>query len=141
METKQVIVLRKDLNMRKGKMCSQAAHASMKVLVDLMEPKSIPTSGCDCCFENGLFLSGDTTEYRAIVEWLENGFTKVCVSVDSEQELLDVHTKSKDSGIPCSLIQDAGRTEFGGVPTYTAAAIGPGLSEEIDKITGHLKLL
>ena len=34
METKQVIVIRKDLKMRKGKMCAQAAHASMKVILN-----------------------------------------------------------------------------------------------------------
>jgi len=35
MEVKQVIVLRKDLQMRKGKMIAQGAHASMKVFFDL----------------------------------------------------------------------------------------------------------
>ena len=34
MQTKQVIVIRKDLNMRKGKMIAQGAHASMKVILD-----------------------------------------------------------------------------------------------------------
>ena len=34
MNVKQVIVLRKDLNMRKGKMVAQGAHASMKVFFD-----------------------------------------------------------------------------------------------------------
>jgi peptidyl-tRNA hydrolase len=29
---KQMIVMRKDLNMRKGKMCAKATHASMAVL-------------------------------------------------------------------------------------------------------------
>ena len=35
---KQVIVMRKDLNMRKGKMIAQGAHASMKVLLDAGRP-------------------------------------------------------------------------------------------------------
>ena len=33
MDHKQVIVLRKDLNMRKGKMVAQGAHASMAALL------------------------------------------------------------------------------------------------------------
>jgi PTH2 family peptidyl-tRNA hydrolase len=137
METKQVIVIRKDLNMRKGKMVAQGAHASMKVLVDLMESKTIPSGGCDCCGENGLFLSADNISFKAIEAWLEGSFTKICVSVNSEKELLDVHQRAKAAGIPCSLIQDAGATEFKGIPTFTAVAIGPDLSETIDLITGE----
>ena len=34
MSIKQVIVVRKDLNMRKGKMCAQVAHASLKIFLD-----------------------------------------------------------------------------------------------------------
>ena len=33
-QAKQVIVMRKDLGMRKGKMIAQGAHASLKVLTD-----------------------------------------------------------------------------------------------------------
>ncbi len=46
-----------------------------------------------------------------------------------------------EKGLVCSLIIDAGLTEFGGVPTRTCIAIGPNWSDEIDEITGHLKLL
>ena len=35
---KQVIVLRKDLNMRKGKMISQGAHSSIGVIFNYMTP-------------------------------------------------------------------------------------------------------
>ena len=35
---KQVIVMRKDLNMRKSKMIAQGAHGSMKVLLDAGTP-------------------------------------------------------------------------------------------------------
>jgi peptidyl-tRNA hydrolase, PTH2 family len=39
------------------------------------------------------------------------------------------------------LITDAGHTEFKGVPTKTCLAIGPNDVDEIDVVTGHLKLL
>jgi len=61
--------------------------------------------------------------------------------VDSEEELIGIHETAKASGLICSLIQDAGLTEFGGVPTYTCCAIGPAWEEEVDAITRHLKLL
>ena len=73
--------------------------------------------------------------------WMDGNYAKICVGVNSELELLGVYQKAKEAGIPCSLIQDAGLTEFGGVPTYTAVAIGPHKVEEIDKITGTLSLL
>ena len=93
----------------------------------------------DNCDDVGLFL--DSNHSKALNEWLSGSFTKVCLSCDSEQELLDLHAKAKAAGILCSLIKDAGKTEFGGVPTYTAIAIGPDYPENIDPITGHLKLL
>lgn len=124
---KQVIILRKDLNMRKGKMIAQGAHASMAVILEMGTKISdrfnidpLPT---------------------ATKEWLNGSFTKVCLSCDSEQELLALHAQATAAGIPCSLIRDTGKTEFGGVPTFTAVAIGPDYPENIDPITGHLKLL
>ena len=131
MNTKQVIVLRKDLNMRKGKMVAQGAHASMKAILD---------EGYIQRDEHGLPLLIIPMQL-AIDNWLSDKFTKVCVSVNSEEELLDVYNKATEAGLVCSLIQDAGLTEFGGVPTYTAVAVGPGEAEDIDKITGQLKLL
>jgi len=139
---KQVIVMRKDLNMRKGKMIAQGAHASMKVLLDKME----------FLFFNDEFEEDDNI-YRIlsldksnvfdmeINKWLEGTFTKICVSVDSETELLDLYNQAVDANIPCALITDAGLTEFNGMPTNTCIAIGPADSTKIDGITGHLKLL
>jgi PTH2 family peptidyl-tRNA hydrolase len=139
---KQVIILRKDLNMRKGKMVAQGAHASMAVIVNLLESRSIPSDpDTDFADEGGLFLSADTLGFKRIQEWLDGKFTKICVSVDSEEELRDIFNKAQAAGILCSLIQDAGLTEFDGVPTYTAVAIGPDYPEVIDPLTKHLKLL
>ena len=73
--------------------------------------------------------------------WTSGSFAKVVVYVNSEKELLDIYYKAYSAKLPCSLIQDAGATEFHGVPTYTAVAIGPDYPERIDPITGELKLL
>ena len=126
MSTKQVIVLRKDLNMRKGKMVAQGAHASCNVIIDM---------------ENKIQLWDTHSKEEPYRKWKNEQFTKICVSVNSEQELLDLYNKAKDSGMLCSLIQDAGHTEFNGVPTYTSCAIGPDDSDVIDAITKHLPLL
>ena len=125
---KQVIVLRKDLNMRKGKMVAQGAHASMAAILNL-----------------GAEVEGDTIVIDAksatVKEWLLGSFKKVCVGVNTEAELSEIYVKAKAAGLPCSFIVDSGRTEFHGVPTATACAVGPGKDEEVDEITGHLTLL
>lgn len=125
---KQVIVLRKDLNMRKGKCVAQGCHASVQVCLDLQVQW---TERHEYNFPGG----------KQFEKWCDTGMTKICVSVDSEQELLDVFEKAKRSGIAAALIQDAGHTEFAGVPTYTCCAIGPDKAEHIDPITSALKLL
>lgn len=129
---KQVIVMRKDLNMRKGKMVAQGAHASMKVILDRMH---------DIDLFSGSTAFGMIDIPTAMQKWIDGLFTKVCVSVDSEQELIDIYTKAKEAGIPCSMIEDSGLTEFNGVVTKTCIAIGPEYPEKLDPITGHLKLL
>ena len=112
---KQVIILRKDLQMRKGKMVAQGAHASLKATLDNIDSK-------------------DTKE------WLNTGMKKICVSCMSEKELIDLHNKALAAKLPCSIILDSGLTEFNS-PTLTAVAIGPAKDEDIDKITEALKLL
>jgi PTH2 family peptidyl-tRNA hydrolase len=132
-EPKQVIVMRKDLNMRRGKQIAQGAHASLKAILDYGSTTRSPIYG--------YFISLDTNvELR---EWVEGRFTKICVSVDSEEELIEIYNKAvTDPNIHChALITDAGLTEFNGVPTKTCCAIGPADPDVINKITGHLKLL
>nr|WP_306670514.1 aminoacyl-tRNA hydrolase [Acidithiobacillus ferrooxidans] len=73
--------------------------------------------------------------------WMENEFTKIVVSVNSERELLDLDIVLAGAGVPCALIQDLGHTEFHGEKTYTALGIGPAPSELIDPHTRHLLLL
>jgi peptidyl-tRNA hydrolase, PTH2 family len=125
---KQVIVMRKDLGMRKGKMIAQGAHASVKVLLD----------------HGRLAEAGDEVTIGltpAMAAWVGGRFTKVCVSVDSEAALDAVVERARAAGVPCALIVDAGQTEFHGVPTKTCCAVGPGWVDEVDAITGELPLL
>jgi PTH2 family peptidyl-tRNA hydrolase len=129
-DTKQVIVMRKDLNMRKGKMIAQGAHASLAV------------------FTQDATVDGDELRCEltdAMKAWLgpTEGprFAKICVSVTSEAALDEVVAKARAAGLPCALITDSGKTEFHGVPTKTCCAVGPGWVDEIDAITGELPLL
>jgi PTH2 family peptidyl-tRNA hydrolase len=133
METKQVIIIRKDLNMRKGKMVAQGAHASMAALLDLFEKEDVD----DSCYRLKALLNYDWPASK----WLEKSFTKICVYVNSEDELLQLYAKAKEKWMLCSLIKDNGTTEFNGIPTYTSVAIGPDEASRIDEITGDLPLL
>lgn len=113
---KQMIVMRKDLKMRRGKEIAQGAHASLKATLENLHHPSVK-------------------------EWLSGPFKKIAVSVDSEKELFEVLNKAKEADLITALILDAGLTEFGGVPTHTCIAIGPASDEDLRSITGHLKLL
>jgi peptidyl-tRNA hydrolase, PTH2 family len=126
MEHKQVIVLRKDLNMRKGKMIAQGAHASMRAILQLGHRDGT----------NFVIPLDERLE-----PWLLGRFKKICVSVNSEAELLALHAASKAANLITALILDAGLTEFGGIPTHTALAVGPDREDRVDAITGALPLL
>lgn len=138
MKAKQVIVMRTDLRnskgqkIRTGKLIAQGCHASLGALLK--------------CFRK-YTTSDETTVYNTefgkdcvMESWLNGVFTKVCVSVDSEEELLAIYESIPDQ-IPKALITDAGLTEFNGVPTITCFGVGPWVSEELDEYTGKLKLL
>ena len=125
---KQVIIVRKDLNMRKGKMAAQAAHASTKVLTNRIW--QLPGG-----MEKWTIALDENME-----KWIFGLSTKIVVGVDSEKELMELYIAAQLADLPHALIQDAGKTEFK-EPTYTALAIGPDCAEKIDKLTGDLKLL
>lgn len=116
---KQVIVLRNDLEMSPGKAAAQAAHASLGAYL-----RATKTSG-----------------YKLeALEWLNESQVKVILGVDSEEKLVNLENKVLNSGLPYKAVIDEGRTEFGGLSTYTAIAIGPAKTEDIDRITKRLRL-
>ncbi len=131
-QAKQVLVVRKDLKMRKGKIAAQCAHASMRVLLQAMRGKGI---------RGGTRWSLDVPGGSALETWLEGAFTKVCVYVESEEALVAVAADAEARGVPFAMITDSGRTEFGGVPTRTVVAVGPDWRARVDEVTGDLPLL
>ena len=111
---KQVIAVRRDLKLSKGKLAVQVAHASLEA-----------------------YKHADR-EVRQ--EWESCGAKKVVVRVDGLRELEELHRKARSLKLPCALIRDAGRTELE-PGTVTALGIGPVREGEADRLTGNLKML
>jgi PTH2 family peptidyl-tRNA hydrolase len=120
MPYKQAIVLRRDLEMGRGKAAAQAAHASCEAVFLILDSKN-----------------------RVWLEWLEawrrEGQKKVVLRVEGLRELIEVYEKAKIKGLPSSIVVDAGYTQLP-PGTRTSVAVGPAPAEFVDKITGHLKL-
>lgn len=114
---KQMIVVRTDLGMSKGKAMTQACHVAVKASI--------------------MALNADPETYNA---WDDEGYKKVTCKASSLDELKRLETASIDAGLPHYLVADRGYTELP-AGTITALAIGPALNERIDPITANLKLL
>jgi PTH2 family peptidyl-tRNA hydrolase len=132
---KQVIVMRKDLKLRRGKECAQAAHASISWLTKKCTPKAYAEGYGD---DWGVGFSGRFTQ--AEWQWVTGSSRKITLQVDSEEALIRVYEEAQGAGLEVHLITDAGLTEFHGVPTKTCLAIGPDFDELIDPVTETLKL-
>ena len=126
--TKQVILIRKDLKMRRGKEIAQGSHASLEFLASKIRER----------LSEGNDVRIQLTSNEAA--WISEGTAKICLQVTSEEELVRHHEAALENGLTSHLIQDSGRTEFGGEPTLTACAIGPDASEKIDAVTRDLSL-
>ena len=114
---KQVIAVRTDLGMSRGKIAVQVAHGSVSSA------------------EQARVLKQDI--WKA---WLREGQKKVAVKVSSEEDLIDLRRKAVSHSLPHALIRDAGMTELP-PGTITVLGIGPAKAEIIDEVTGDLKLL
>jgi len=110
---KQIILLRKDLEMSTGKKCVQSCHASL-----------------------GAYKKASKS---VIKKWNSEGQKKVVLEVNSKGEMLELYKKVKKEKMPCFLVEDAGLTELK-PGTITALGIGPENEKKVDKITGDLKL-
>lgn len=113
---KQVIVVRTDLGMGKGKIAAQVGHACV------LGAEHVRKSNSD---------------------WFNHwwmGQEKVVVKVESLKELEGIKKDAISLGLPWSEVTDAGHTQIA-PGTTTCISIGPAPEELIDKVTGHLKLL
>lgn len=111
---KQVILLRMDLKLPKGKACTQVAHASSSALIK--------------------------SHKDDIKKWQSEGMKKVVLKAKDLDELLKYKAQAEDLGLVTALVEDAGKTvlEPG---TVTCLGIGPDKEERIDKVTGKLKMV
>lgn len=111
---KQVIVVRKDLKMDKGKIAAQVAHASLEA------------------YKNA--------DMKDVVEWEAEGMKKVVVGVKDIKELMEIKKKVKEARLPYYVVRDAGKTQIK-PGEVTAMGIGPAKEDLIDRVTKDLKLL
>ena len=111
---KQVIIVRQDLKLPKGKLAVQVAHASVE--------------------------SALKADSKVLSDWRRNGAKKVVVKVENQKELEKFLGIADSEGIPKYLVSDAGRTviEPG---TKTALGLGPADEELLEKLTGSLKMV
>jgi len=115
-DNKMVFVIRTDLNMGKGKVAAQCAHAAIT------------------CYKKA---AKETPQL--LKQWELFGQTKATLKGDSLEALYDLETKAKASGMVAAIVKDAGRTQVeAGSPTVLG--IGPAPSTVVNEITGHLKL-
>lgn len=114
---KQVIVIRVDLGMSRGKIAAQAGHAAVTAAEKARGARQRWWSG-----------------------WMEEGQRKVVVKVKSEQELVELELQARQLGLPTALIVDRGLTELP-PGTVTCVGIGPAPAEQVDKVTGNMPLL
>lgn len=113
-EYKQVIVVREDLKLSRGKLAVQVAHAAI--------------------------TGYETADGLTREKWKMEGQKKIVLRVKNLEELMRIFDQAKKAGLPTGYVKDAGLTE---IPpgTITAVVIGPEKSERIDRITGSLPLL
>lgn len=166
---KQVIVMRTTYpleggtkKLRRGKEIAQACHASIAFLTRKIQrilgyDFEDKQSHIESQFEKWLsdhsdsdlksaFLAGATLTEKELdisaveLAWINGIFTKICLKVETEEQLLEVEKRAREKGLACHLITDRGLTEFNGVPTNTCLSIGPDQSEKIDEVTGGLEL-
>lgn len=115
-EFKMVLVVRTDLKMGKGKVAAQCSHAAVSAYKQIQRRNP-----------------------ELLKQWEYCGQPKVVLKAPDEETLLQLLTEAKLLGLTVSLIQDAGRTQIS-PGSRTVLGIGPGPTEIVDKVSGHLKL-
>lgn len=115
-EYKQVIVVRTDLKMSRGKIAAQCCHASLEASEKVKKKNP-----------------------ELWKRWRRAGAKKVVLCVNDLKSLLELKEKAARYKVPSVLIMDKGLTEI--PPSITCLGIGPSEEEKVNKITGSLKLL
>lgn len=113
-EYKQVIIVRRDLKLSKGKTSSQVSHASVEATLKSDENK--------------------------VKSWRHKGMKKVILKVESKAELFKYKKIADELNLVNAVIKDAGKTEIK-PGTVTCLAVGPDLVEKVDKVSKGLKML
>lgn len=126
---KMVIVVRADLGMSAGKIAAQCCHAALKAAQSVGRAGSGSTGGGSA--------GGSVDIVRA---WQRQGEPIVVVKCDSLEHLETLRAAAAAVGLPASTIRDAGRTQVD-PGTTTVMAVGPARREQVDEVTGGLKLL
>lgn len=124
---KQLIIIRKELGMSKGKLAAQASHASLGAVLKMAQ-------------KEGKNYSLDCEHNQVLDAWLNGSFAKVALAVQSEEELEKCYQLAQEHGFPCAYIVDNGTTVFNGVKTPTCLGVGPVESDKLDTVFGELKL-
>jgi peptidyl-tRNA hydrolase len=111
---KQIIVVNEALKLPPGKLAAQVAHAAVAA-----------------------FLEASRDAQR---RWLAAGMPKIVVRCESQAELLALQEQAERVDVPVAAIHDAGHTvvEAG---TLTCIGFGPAERDQLDAITGALKLV
>lgn len=130
-KVKQVLIVRNDLNMRKGKMMAMAAHASLAAVLN---------QGKMTLDQRGYRFEFNEPMDVDMLNWMGGPFTKIALQVGSLEEMDAIYDRAKEAGLITSYYVDEGVTEFRSEPTAVSIAIGPAKAELIDPITKHLRL-
>jgi len=111
---KQAILIRQDLKLPKGKMASQASHASVEAT-----------------------LKSDKDKVKS---WRKDGMAKIILKVPDLKTLKKYNQLAKDMKLTTAVITDAGKTTIS-PGTTTCLAIGPDQDKLIDNVIHELKLM
>lgn len=135
--SKQVLVVRKDLNMDNGKFGAQVAHGSLGSFLKVVR-EGIDVQDFKPVINNGKYTLTLPVKVGSFLdEWIKGDCFKQILEVETEEELLNLYEKAKEMNLISVKIIDAGLTVFN-KPTLTVLGIGPHFNEKIDKVVGHL---